>query len=173
MSTETSRFLKFGSVIVLIVVSLGFLAYTGVQDSKSYYVTIKELNGMGNEAYAKRLRVAGNVVPGSIKRSGTRVDFMLKENELTLPVSYTGTEAPPDTFKDDSQALAASDVTASFMPSNCRPSALRNMRRRRDQLRQRSLPRACRNPIPRDKTRAWRIDWPLRTRPPRDFSASA
>jgi len=106
MSGETSRFFKFGSVIVLIVVSLGFLAYTGVQDSKSYYVTIKELNGMGNEAYAKRLRVAGNVVPGSIKRSGTRVDFMLKENELTLPVSYTGTEAPPDTFKDDSQALA-------------------------------------------------------------------
>ena len=86
--------------------SLGYLAYTGVQDSKSYYVTIKELNGMGNDAYSKRLRVAGNVVPGSIKRSGTRVDFMLKENDLTLPVSYTGTEAPPDTFKDDSQALA-------------------------------------------------------------------
>jgi cytochrome c-type biogenesis protein CcmE len=106
MSGETSRFFKFGSVIVLIVVSLGFLAYTGVQDSKSYYVTIKELNGMGNEAYAKRLRVAGNVVPGSIKRNGTRVDFMLKENDLMLPVSYTGTEAPPDTFKDDSQALA-------------------------------------------------------------------
>jgi len=36
MSSETSRFFKFGSVIVLIVVSLGFLAYTGVQDSKSY-----------------------------------------------------------------------------------------------------------------------------------------
>ena len=50
--------------------------------------------------------MAGNVVPGSIKRTGTRVDFVLKENDLTLPVSYTGTEAPPDTFKDDSQALA-------------------------------------------------------------------
>jgi len=106
MSNETSKYLKFGSVTVLIIVSLGYLAYTGVQDSKSYYVTIKELNGMGNEAYAKRLRVAGNVVAGSIKRSGTRVDFMLKENELTLPVSYTGTEPPPHTFKDDSQALA-------------------------------------------------------------------
>ncbi|MGB6630932.1 MAG: cytochrome c maturation protein CcmE, partial [Terriglobales bacterium] len=81
-------------------------AYTGVQDSKSYYVTIKELQQQGPAAYSKRLRVAGNVVPGSIKRSGTRVDFMLKENDLTLPVSYTGTEAPPDTFKDDSQALA-------------------------------------------------------------------
>jgi len=106
MSSETNKYLKFGSVTVLILCSLGYLAYTGVQDSKSYYVTIKELNGMGNDAYSKRLRVAGNVVPGSIKRSGTRVDFMLKENELTLPVSYTGTEAPPDTFKDDSQALA-------------------------------------------------------------------
>ena len=59
MSSETSKYLKFGSVTVLILLSLGYLAYTGVQDSKSYYVTIKELNGMGNEAYSKRLRVAG------------------------------------------------------------------------------------------------------------------
>src|ERR1700746_2678249 len=91
---------------MVILVSLGYLAYTGVEDSKSYYVTIKELHGLGDSAYTKRLRVAGNVVPGSIKRSGTRVDFLLKEQDLTLPVSYTGTEAPPDTFKDDSQALA-------------------------------------------------------------------
>ena len=106
MSEQGRRYVRFGAVIAIIVLALGYLAYTGVQDSKSYYVTIKELNGMGKEAYSKRLRVAGNVVPGSIKRTGTRVDFMLKENELTLPVSYTGTEAPPDTFKDDSQALA-------------------------------------------------------------------
>src|ERR1700749_1121042 len=106
MSAESSKYFKFGGVMVLILCSLGYLAYTGVQDSKSYYVTIKELQGMGDGAYSKRRRVAGNVVPGSIKRSGTRVDFMLKEETLTLPVSYTGTEAPPDTFKDDSQALA-------------------------------------------------------------------
>src|SRR6266700_4149407 len=106
MSSAANKYLKFGSVTVLILLSLGYLAYTGVQDSKSYYVTIKELKGLGDSAYSKRLRVAGNVVPGSIKRSGTRVDFMLKEQDLTLAVSYTGTEAPPDTFKDDSQALA-------------------------------------------------------------------
>src|SRR6202050_1911070 len=106
MSEQGRRYFRFGAVMAVIVLALGYLAYTGVQDSKSYYVTIKELNGMGNEAYSKRLRVAGNVLPGSIKRSGTRVDFVLKENDLTLPVSYTGTEAPPDTFKDDSQALA-------------------------------------------------------------------
>lgn len=106
MSSQTSRYLKFGSVTVVILVALAYLAYTGVQESKSYYVTIKELQAMGNVAYSRRLRVAGNVQPGSIHRSGTQVNFILVENNLTLPVTYTGTEAPPDTFKDNSQALA-------------------------------------------------------------------
>lgn len=106
MSSETSKYLKFGGATVLILLMLGYLAYTGVQESKSYYVTIKELHGMGDGAYTKRLRVAGNVQPGSIKRSGTHVDFILVEQDLSLPVSYAGSEPPPDTFKDNSQALA-------------------------------------------------------------------
>jgi len=106
MSSQSSKFLKFGGVTLVIVVALAYLAYTGVQESKSYYVTIKELQGMGDSAYTKRLRVAGNVQPGSIKRNGTRVEFVLVEQDRTLPVIYAGTEAPPDTFKDNSQALA-------------------------------------------------------------------
>jgi cytochrome c-type biogenesis protein CcmE len=106
MSSESSKYLKFGGATLLILIMLGYLAYTGVQESKSYYVTIKELRGLGDGAYTKRLRVAGNVQPGSIKRSGTHVDFILVEQDLSLPVSYAGTEPPPDTFKDNSQALA-------------------------------------------------------------------
>jgi cytochrome c-type biogenesis protein CcmE len=106
MSQHSGRYLRFGAAVAVILVSLGYLAWTGVQESKSYYVTIKELQSMDGSRYSKRLRVAGNVVPGSIRRTGTRVEFQLKENELTLPVVYNGTEAPPDTFKDDSQALA-------------------------------------------------------------------
>ena len=106
MSDQGRRYVRFGAVIVVIIVALGYLAYTGVQDSKSYYVTIKELNGMGNGAYSKRLRVAGNVEPGSIKRQGTHLEFLLMEQDRTLPVVYSGSEAPPDTFKDNAQALA-------------------------------------------------------------------
>jgi len=106
MASDAKNYLKFGGAVVLILLSLGYLAYTGVQESKSYYVTIKELRGMGDGAYTKHLRVAGNVQPGSIKRSGTRVEFALIENDQLLPVVYSGTEAPPDTFKDNSQALA-------------------------------------------------------------------
>jgi cytochrome c-type biogenesis protein CcmE len=106
MSSETNKFLKFGGATALILVSLAYLAYTGVQESKSYYVTIKELQGMGSSAYTKRLRVAGNVQPGSIKRNGPKVDFMLVEGDKVLAVAYSGTEPPPDTFKDNAQALA-------------------------------------------------------------------
>jgi cytochrome c-type biogenesis protein CcmE len=106
MSVQGRRYLRFGAVIAVIVVSLAYLAYTGVRDSKSYYVTIKELNGMGAEAYSKRLRVAGNVAPGSIKRHGTHLEFQLAEEGRTIPVVYSGSEAPPDTFKDNAQALA-------------------------------------------------------------------
>src|SRR2546421_11877476 len=106
MSSQNGKILKFGGAIVVIVLALGYLAYTGVQESKSYYVTIKELRGMGDGAYTKRLRVAGNVLPGSIKRSGTNVNFELTENDQVLNVVYAGTEPPPDTFKDNAQALA-------------------------------------------------------------------
>ncbi len=102
----SNKYVKFGLAIAIIVISLGYLAYTGVRDTKSYYVTIKELKAMDDTVYSKRLRVAGNVVPGSIKRQGSHLEFQLAEEGRTLPVAYTGTEAPPDTFKDDSQALA-------------------------------------------------------------------
>jgi len=103
----SNRYIRFGLVCAVIVIALGYLAYTGVQESKSYYVTIKELKTMDDSAYKKRLRVAGTVTPGSIKRQGSKVEFTLEEEGRTLQVVYTGTEAPPDTFKDSSQALAA------------------------------------------------------------------
>src|SRR5690349_7486141 len=110
MSSQSGKIVKFGSAMVVILLALGYLAYTGVQESKSYYVTIKELHGMGDSAYTKRLRVAGNVQPGSIKRSGTNMNFVLVENDQVLNVVYNGTEPPPDTFKDNAQALAEGSI---------------------------------------------------------------
>jgi cytochrome c-type biogenesis protein CcmE len=106
MTSQNSKYLRFGIATVVIVVALGYLTVLGFNESKSYYVTIKELKTMGNDAYTKRLRVAGNVEPGSIERRGDEVKFTLVEEGNVLPVVYKGTEAPPDTFKDNSQALA-------------------------------------------------------------------
>ena len=91
---------------VLILGTVGWLSYTGVDKTKEYYVTISELNSMGNKAYTRHLRVAGNVAPGTIQRDGTNAQFTLLEQGHTLKVVYQGSEPPPDTFKDDAQALA-------------------------------------------------------------------
>jgi cytochrome c-type biogenesis protein CcmE len=91
---------------VVVLATVAYLAFTGGRDNKSYYVTIGELQGMGNKAYVRHLRVAGNVAPGSIHRVGTNATFDLLEQGRKLSVIYQGSEPPPDTFKDDAQALA-------------------------------------------------------------------
>src|SRR5215470_10851028 len=96
--------LKIVAAAILILGTVGYLAFTGVRDNKSYYVTIGELQGMGQKAYVRHLRVAGNVAPGSIHRSGTNATFDLLEQGKTLRVAYRGSEPPPDTFKDDARS---------------------------------------------------------------------
>jgi cytochrome c-type biogenesis protein CcmE len=98
--------LKFIIAAAIILSTVGWLAYSGARDSKSYYVTIAELDAMGSRAYTRNLRVAGNVLPGSINRVGTSATFTLVELNKTVRVNYQGAEPPPDTFKDDAQALA-------------------------------------------------------------------
>ena len=97
---------KFVIAALILVSTVAWLAITGASQAKSYYVTINELQAMGNKAYTRNLRVAGNVQPGSISRSGPDANFTLVELGKTLRVTYQGAEPPPDTFKDDAQALA-------------------------------------------------------------------
>ncbi len=97
---------RVGVAVAIILGTISYLAVSGVQANKSYYVTIQELQGMGSKAYTRHLRVAGNVAPGSIQHVGTSAHFVLVENDRRISVDYKGTEPPPDTFKDNAQALA-------------------------------------------------------------------
>jgi cytochrome c-type biogenesis protein CcmE len=97
---------KIVAATLAVLVTIGWLMYTAAADTKQYYVTITELNALGNKAYTRNLRVAGNVAPGSIQRTGMNVRFALNEQGHMLQVDYKGSEPPPDTFKDDAQALA-------------------------------------------------------------------
>ena len=106
---------RIGIAVAVIVGTIVWLAFSGYGANKSYYVTIAELGNMGDKAYHNQLRVEGFVQPGSIEHNGPHVDFVLNEFESHSPkaasgrllkVTYKGSEPPPDTFKDDSQALA-------------------------------------------------------------------
>jgi cytochrome c-type biogenesis protein CcmE len=98
--------LRIAAAVVIILGTIIYLSVSGANADKSYYVTIGELQAMGTKAYTRHLRVAGDVAPNSIQRSGTNAHFVLSEQGHTLQVSYQGIEPPPDTFKDGSQALA-------------------------------------------------------------------
>ncbi|MEO6966181.1 MAG: cytochrome c maturation protein CcmE [Acidobacteriaceae bacterium] len=91
---------------LVIIGTIAYLAVTGINANKSYYVTIQELQTMGKRAYTRNLRVAGNVEPNSIHRDGAHAQFILMEQGRKLRVNYTGGDPPPDTFKDNAQALA-------------------------------------------------------------------
>ncbi|HZV60353.1 MAG TPA: cytochrome c maturation protein CcmE [Candidatus Eremiobacteraceae bacterium] len=96
---------KFGVGIGVLVLSLGFLAWLGYGESKTYYHTIAELSALQGAERNHRMRLGGTVEPGSIRRLTGRVDFVLEGEGKQLPVSYVGAEPLPDTFVDKSQAL--------------------------------------------------------------------
>ncbi len=106
---------KFAVLMTIIIGSLLWLATASVAGSKTYYVTIPELRGMGNEAASKRVRVGGDVQANSIVRGSGFIKFNLVQAEegkapLILPVVYEGRDPLPDTFKDGAQALAGGRI---------------------------------------------------------------
>jgi cytochrome c-type biogenesis protein CcmE len=96
---------KFGVGVGVIVVAMGFMAWLGYGESKTYYHTIAEYQTLQGSARSHRMRLAGTVAPGTIKRYTGRVEFTLEEQGKFLPVSYVGTDPLPDTFIDKAQAL--------------------------------------------------------------------
>jgi cytochrome c-type biogenesis protein CcmE len=108
--------IRIGIASAIILGTVGYLAFTGAAASKSYYVTVAEMQAMGEKAYHSNLRVEGYVKPKTIQQDGGNVTFVLTEfeshnpkatpNPRAIRVTYQGSEPPPDTFKGDAQALA-------------------------------------------------------------------
>jgi cytochrome c-type biogenesis protein CcmE len=99
-------YVKFGALMTVILGSLVWLAVGGVKDTKTYYKTIPELQHMGNAAEGQRIRVGGDVQPGSIQKQQAEVTFVLHQGAQVLHVVYRGSDPLPDTFRDNAQALA-------------------------------------------------------------------
>jgi cytochrome c-type biogenesis protein CcmE len=96
------KFLVGGATILI---SVAFLALAGIEESSTYYRTVSELKAMGDERPGLRLRVAGDVSPGSIVRREGVVEFRIHQGDDALLVRYTGREPLPDTLVDRAQAV--------------------------------------------------------------------
>jgi len=99
--------LKFVVGTMIILGAVLALAITGMEESKAYYQTVPELKAMGVKAEGRRVRVAGDVVVGSIERHAEGVvTFVIDYEGESLPIRYVGRGPVPDTLVDRAQAVA-------------------------------------------------------------------
>lgn len=107
--------LKFAIVGTAILGAIAFLMFNGINSAMIYYYTVPEVYAKGLDLSDRGIRVAGYVLPGSIKKdsSKSRVEFVVfeKDTDNQLPVVYEG--LVPDTFKDHAEVV----VTGKFSPS--------------------------------------------------------
>ena len=122
MNRKSLKFLVSSAVIVL---SLSYLAYSGLKDSMAYYQTVPELYASKDKAYRRRLKVGGEVVAGSIVRQGTALRFVIAKDNQSLPVHYVGTDPVPDTFHEHADTVVEGTYgrdgvfTATQMTAKC------------------------------------------------------
>ena len=91
--------------IIIIVGLVGYLAFVGFEEGRSYYVTCDEVAAAESEFTNTNLKLAGVVVDGSITRDGDILTFELEYDGATYPVRYIGMDPVPDTFKDGVEAV--------------------------------------------------------------------
>jgi len=95
------RFLIGGIIVVL---AIGYLAYTGFGNSGTYYYKVSELAGLENAIFENNIKVNGQVAPSLERESdGLTLKFDIIEGEEKLPVVYHG--VVPDAFEVGSDVV--------------------------------------------------------------------
>jgi len=103
--------IKFVVGSLVIVVALSWLGFVGFQESKAYYITVDEFRATEGKYHGKTLKVAGDVVEGTIDRSKTPLEFVISHEGKSLKVQYVGKDVIPDTFKDGAKAVVEGTIT--------------------------------------------------------------
>lgn len=102
---KKNRVTKPVLISCVIIVVIGYLIYTGLRDTMTYYLTVSEL--MAQPAYAKdqTVKVGGIVIPDSVKwdNKELRLVFRLQDEKSSLNVDYRG--VVPDSFKPGKEVV--------------------------------------------------------------------
>jgi cytochrome c-type biogenesis protein CcmE len=101
---------KFVIGTAVIIAAIGYLAYSGYEESKTHSHTLPELYAMKDTAYGVRLQVTGSVVAGPIRHEGGAVAFVIGQSPQTLRIRYVGNDAP-DTLIDRATAIVTGTLS--------------------------------------------------------------
>jgi cytochrome c-type biogenesis protein CcmE len=105
--------IKIGIAVLVIILGIIYLAFTGFQKSMVYYVTVGELKARGSDLYGEGVRVSGYVESGTIDTDPIKLEhrFVMTADGEKLSVLYKG--ITPDTFKEGAEVV----VEGTYNPS--------------------------------------------------------
>jgi len=96
---------QISATVFVLATAFGVLLYSSLGESLQQYKYVDEVMAAPQQWEGKRLKVHGYVVPKSIGRKESTVQyrFDMERNGKTLRAFYTGT--PPDQFKDEAEVV--------------------------------------------------------------------
>ncbi len=99
------RALVFAAGTAVVVLSLAYLVYGGIQQGATYWVTVSELEQRAPGIGPERVRLGGTVAAGTVRwdASHRHLRFAVTDGRRTLPVVYSG--VVPDIFAEGRQVV--------------------------------------------------------------------
>jgi cytochrome c-type biogenesis protein CcmE len=96
---------------IILIAAMGFLLYSLLSDSLTYYYTPSELIQEGDSIYDKSIRVSGKVVGSSVRWDPTTSElwFAITDESANLPVVYKGDA--PHNFEEDKDIVVEGEYT--------------------------------------------------------------
>ncbi|MEV4656842.1 cytochrome c maturation protein CcmE [Micromonospora sp. NPDC049301] len=90
------------AVVAVLLAAGALLVTSALRETLTYYRTPGEVLG-DPDATSERVRLGGDVVPGSLRRTGDLVVFRLAEDGHEITVEQRG--VPPETFREGEGAI--------------------------------------------------------------------
>jgi len=95
-------------LVAVVLVVVGYLAFSSIGSALVYYLTPSELAARGNAAVGETTRLGGQVKPGSISGPATDLTFVLTDGSAEFTVHST--VAPTRSFREGSGAVVEGEL---------------------------------------------------------------
>jgi cytochrome c-type biogenesis protein CcmE len=95
-------------LVAVVLVVVGYLAFSSIGTALVYYLTPSELAARGDTAIGETMRLGGQVKPDSISGPATDLTFVLTDGEAEIEVHSS--VAPTRSFREGSGAVVEGEL---------------------------------------------------------------
>ena len=113
--TMKHKAVKVGLTSLVLALAFGGLLYSTMGEATEYYKHVDEVMAQPSDWYGKKLQLHGYVVPESIlkRKSSLEYRFQVQSNGHVVHATYTG--VVPDTFKSEAEVVLEGHAVAGWV----------------------------------------------------------